>query len=247
MRHLTRRKALLLPLILAACGDDEPVFQPLRYDYLPPILLNVASIETQQLFVPSGVSPDVTAQDPVAPVEALKTMGHDRLKAFGVSGKAVFAILDASLTKRGDTINASMAVSLTVYGPDGSKAGFAEARVQHTQTGYSDGLHSALYNLTKTMMDDMNVEFEYQIRQHLRDWLTSEEAPATPVQQAPLDQSPPNPAGLSPAPSSPTPPGPTPPSPTPLSPAPSGQPQDAPPTLLSPPPTYLVPPSRTAP
>jgi hypothetical protein len=34
----------------------------------------------------------------------------------------------------------------------------------------------------------MNVEFEYQIRHNLKDWLTTSAAPDTPVQQAPLDQ-----------------------------------------------------------
>ena len=46
---LTRRLALLLPLALAACGGDEQeVFEPLRYNYLPPIQLNVASIAIEQ-------------------------------------------------------------------------------------------------------------------------------------------------------------------------------------------------------
>lgn len=188
MKHLTRRLALLMPLALAACGEDEPVFAPLRYDYLPPIQLNVATVDIEQRFVPSGVRPDVTAQDPEPPVDALKAMANDRLKAFGTAGKAVFAILDASLTRRGDVINGAMRVSLTVYGPDGQQGGFAEARVTQRQSRDVDDLRVALYNITKTMMDDMNVEFEYQVRQHLRDWLSSTGAPETPVQQAPLDQ-----------------------------------------------------------
>ena len=41
-----RRFVLLLPLALAMCGEEEePVFAPLRYNYLPPIPLNVASID----------------------------------------------------------------------------------------------------------------------------------------------------------------------------------------------------------
>jgi hypothetical protein len=34
----------------------------------------------------------------------------------------------------------------------------------------------------------MNVEFEYQIRRNLKNWLTEGAAPDTPVEQAPLDQ-----------------------------------------------------------
>jgi hypothetical protein len=186
--RLSRRNALLMPLALAACGgEEEPVFTPLRYDYLPPIQVNVATIDIEQRFIPSGFSPDVTAQDPVTPVAALTAMAQDRLKPFGTAGKAVFAILDASLTRQNDVINAVMSVSLTVYGPDGTQGGYAEARIEHRRTGGTDDLRDTLYDITKTMMDQMNVEFEYQIRQHLRDWLTQAEAPAVPVEQAPLD------------------------------------------------------------
>ncbi len=200
----TRRQALLLPLALAACGGDEEeqVFEPLRYDYLPPIQLNVATIEIEQRFIPSGYRPDVTAQDPVSPAVALTAMAQDRLKPFGTAGKAVFAILDASLTRQQDVINAVMHVSLTVYGPDGNQGGFAEARVEHRRTGDTNDLHATLYDITKTMMDDMNIEFEYQIRQHLRDWLTQSEAPAVPVEQAPLDTT----RSVQPAPLQPPPP-----------------------------------------
>ena len=102
---LTRRSALLLPLLLAACGgEEERAFEPLRYNYLPPIPLNVASIAVEQRFVPSGIDPDVSGMDPVPPIEALKAMANDRLQAFGTSNKAVFAILDGSLVRQDDGV-----------------------------------------------------------------------------------------------------------------------------------------------
>jgi hypothetical protein len=188
---LTRRSALLLPLVLAACGgEDERVFEPLRYNYLPPIQLNVASIAVEQRFVPSGVDPDVSGMDPVPPVEALKAMANDRLQAFGTSNKAVFAILDGSLVRQDDGVNGSMAVSLTIFDGNGTQLGFAEARVQSRRTGVSGNLAPVLYDMTKAMMSDMNVEFEYQLRHNLKDYLTSPAAPDTPVEQAPLEQPP---------------------------------------------------------
>jgi hypothetical protein len=188
---LTRRSALLLPLVLAACGgEDERVFEPLRYNYLPPIQLNVASIAVEQRFVPSGIDPDVSGMDPVPPVEALKAMANDRLQAFGTSNKAVFAILDGSLVRQDDGVNGSMAVSLTIFDGSGTQLGFAEARVQSRRTGVSGNLAPVLYDMTKAMMSDMNVEFEYQLRHNLKDYLTSPAAPDTPVEQAPLEQPP---------------------------------------------------------
>jgi hypothetical protein len=186
---LTRRFALLLPLVLAACGgDEEQVFDPLRYNYLPPIQLNVASIAVEQRFIPSGVDPDVSSQDPVPPIEALKAMANDRLQAFGTANKAIFGILDASLMRQNDVVTGSLAVSLTILDDKGTQLGFAEARVQTRHTGRIGDIKPVLYDMTKAMMSDMNVEFEYQIRRNLKDFLTSGAAPDTPVEQAPLDQ-----------------------------------------------------------
>lgn len=185
---LTRRASLLLPLLLAACGGgEEPQdFPALRYSYLPPIRLNVASVDIEQRFVPSGIAPDVSQRAPVRPVEALRAMAEDRLQAFGTAGRAVFSILDASLTRRRDVIDGSMAVRLDVFGPDNVRAGFAEARITRQHTGDVDNLSSTLYDMVKAEMDAMNVEFEYQVRRALRPWLTSGTAPAAPVEQAPL-------------------------------------------------------------
>jgi hypothetical protein len=186
---LSRRFVLLLPLVLASCGGgQEPVYDPLRYNYLPPIQLNVAAIDVQQRFIPSGVNPDVSGQDPVPPVEALRAMANDRLQAFGTSGKAVFSVVDASMIRIGDVVTGSFAVSLAILDDAGTQLGFADARVQSRHTGRIDALRPVLYDMTKAMMSDMNVEFEYQIRKNLRNWLTTDTAPPTPVEQAPLDQ-----------------------------------------------------------
>lgn len=184
----SRRLVLLLPIALAACGGrPEQVFDPLRYNYLPPIQLNVASIQVEQRFFPSGVAPDVSNQDPVPPIEALRSMANDRLQPFGTSNKAVFAILNASLTRENDTVTGSMAVSLSIQDDSGAQLGFAEARVDGRHSGRIDDLRAVLYELTKSMMADMNVELEYQVRHNLKDWLTNGAAPDTPVEQAPLD------------------------------------------------------------
>src|SRR3954454_8249204 len=88
-RMLSRRASLLLPLLIAACADRTPrTFPPLRYDYLTPLRLNVATIQIEQRFIPSGISPDISRLAPVPPVQALRSMAEDRLQAFGTSGQA---------------------------------------------------------------------------------------------------------------------------------------------------------------
>lgn len=188
---LTRRSSLLLPLLLAACGGggrSDRSFPPLRYGYLTPLRLNVATVRVEQRFVPSGVAPDVSQFDPVPPVTALRNMAEDRLQAFGSSGQAVFVIQDASLIRKGDTITGSMAVELDIYTSANTRAGFAEARVSRTRSGDVDDLAATLYDMTKQMMDQMNVEFEYQLRRSLREWLQRTGAAPVPVQQQPLEQ-----------------------------------------------------------
>jgi hypothetical protein len=209
---LSRRFVLLLPVALAACGEEEQtVYDPLRYNYLPPIQLNVASIDVQQRFIPAGVPPDVSGLDPAPPIDTLKAMANDRLQAFGTANRAVFAILDASMAREDDVVTGSFAVSLTILDDSGAQLGFAEARVQSRHTGQIDNIRGVLYDMTKAMMSDMNVEFEYQIRKNLKAWLTSDVAPPTPVEQTPLGgtapgQAPPDQGPSSPAPSYLTPP-----------------------------------------
>jgi hypothetical protein len=217
---LTRRASLLLPFVLAACGQEERTdFPPLRYQYLPPIRLNVASIDIQQRFYPSGARPDVTALDPVHPVEALRAMAEDRLQALGSAGQAVFGITNATLTKEEETITCALGVV---------RSGFAQAIASRQHTGPIDDLRGTLYDVTKAAMDAMNVEFEYQVRRNLEPWLLSSSAAPPPVQQQPLDTGPDAP-----------PPGqdasPPPLSPPPLSPQPLGTPPMGPPPDLPPP------------
>ncbi|MFO1024133.1 MAG: hypothetical protein U1E70_03025 [Acetobacteraceae bacterium] len=190
VRELVRRLVLLLPILIAACSTpEEPMtnFQPVRYDYLPPIGLNAATLEIRQQFFPSGARPDVTAQDPFPPIAALKAMAQDRLKTYGAENRAVFSILDASLTQRGEAIDGSMLVALTIMGPDNRPLGVARAQVTRHRVGTAAGLRRTLYDFTKAMMEDMNVEFEYQVRHSLKALIIEPTAPAAPVEQAPLD------------------------------------------------------------
>jgi hypothetical protein len=188
-RPLSRRSSLLLllPSLLAACGGrSQRLYPPLHYGHLTPLRLNVAAIQIEQRYVPSGVAPDVSQLDPMPPVQALRNMAAERLQTFGNSGKAVFVIQEASLIRQRGTLLGSFAVELDVYTSANTRAGFAEARVTRTYTGDLDDLPSKLYDMTKDMMDTMNVEFEFQLRRSLRDWLLPEGAVQPPVQQQPL-------------------------------------------------------------
>ncbi len=185
-------------LWLVGCGEDV---QPRRYDppsygYLTPLRLQVGNIEIDDSWVPASGIPDISTLSPVQPIDALRRMAQDRLVAVGDAGRAVFRIEDAGINRVGDQLQGHLGVLLDIYTSNNVRTAYAEARVARasvlTGSGTAD-LRSALYDLTKLMMTDMNVEFEFQVRRSLHDWLdkSPESGPAVPapVLQAPLDGS----------------------------------------------------------
>ena len=189
---MTRRASLLLPWLLAGCGGRTPrTYPPLHYSYLTPLRINVSTLQIEQRFVPSGVAPDVSQADPAPPLQALRAMAEDRIQTLGNADLAVFIIEDASLTRQKDTIVGNFAVELDIYNTPTTRAAYARASVSSTYTGDLDDLPSRLYDMTKDMMDRMNVEFEYQVRRSLGSWLLTAGAPQAPVEQQPLTQTPP--------------------------------------------------------
>lgn len=194
MNGLSRRGVLFaLPaaLAVASCASEPEApeagnFAPLDFSYLLPLRLNVADVAVEQHYYPLGVPPDVTPLDPIQPVAALRQMAEQRLRAEGSSGRAVFAIDDASLLRQGDLITGTMSVELTILGPSGARQGFARATVIRQLVGARGNISAALYRFTREMMDQMNIEFEYQVRHALGAWLLPEGNVPAPVRAEPL-------------------------------------------------------------
>ena len=243
---------LALPLGLAACGGDEiPPTEPytqLHYEFLPKLRLNVGSITVDDRAHPIGPE-DLAAQSPAIPALALEQMAHDRLFAAATAGAANFVVDQASIVRQPNgTLSGVLSVHLDIITPTGASAGFAAAEVerQHIPGSDPENLQNNLYDLTKQMMDAMNVEFEFQLRKTLSSWLVTGNGVPAPVVAQPLDQASPSAPPL-PAPAAPPVAVPSPEAPPP---APDGY-QDpmapAAPQQLSPPPGYLQPPSSPAP
>lgn len=196
------RRAARLPLLLllacpllplAGCSDTPPpTFAPMRYDYLPVLRLNVATINTVDNGTPGSVPGDISGNAPTPPDQALQHMAADRLMAAGSIGGATFTIDRASILHQpGGTLEGQMDVHLDVSSPNNQRQGYAEAHVRRTFSSAasdSDGnadSPSNLYAITSQMMKDMNVELEFQIRHHLADWLvdTAGNSPSAIQQQ----------------------------------------------------------------
>ena len=189
-RGLIRCFALLLAAALAGCSSEpssSPAsFAALDFSYLTPLPLNVSSIDIGSQYVPPGEPPDATASDPISPVQSLEQMAQQRLKAVGQSGKAAFVVDNASVLHTGETITGVFSVTLSVYPTPGARTAYAQATVTRQVAGVQGDLSSALYRLTRQLMDQMNIEFEFQVRRALGPWLMSPTATSVPVSQAPL-------------------------------------------------------------
>ncbi|MBV9786303.1 MAG: hypothetical protein JO264_21080 [Acidisphaera sp.] len=193
---MRRRLVLLLPLLAAGCVVEAPPpppnYVPPSYAYLTPLRLRVASIEIGDDWQPSAGGADLSPMSPLPPVDALRRMAQDRLVAAGNSGRAVFTIEDAAIVQTYAGLSGHFEVRLDIYTSGETRAAYAEASVARTLTeppGGAEALQPALYSLTRQMMDDMNVELEYQVRHSLADWLENSSAASpvpVPVQQQPL-------------------------------------------------------------
>ncbi|GAB0118362.1 hypothetical protein [Acidisoma sp. 7E03] len=192
--------SLAAPLLLAGCGGDEGVpqsFPPLRYNYLAPISLNVANIQTVVRYAPAPGGSSLDSMSPESPLQAVQQMIQDRLVPGGSGGTAVVTINAASLNQVNDTAVGNISLRLTVTSADGRQRGFTDASVTRTRTmpdnTSPDALRAFLYAMTQDLVNAENVELEYQIRQNLPSWLVGGgsaviggPAAPTPVQATPL-------------------------------------------------------------
>ncbi|MXV45265.1 hypothetical protein GS501_09500 [Saccharibacter sp. 17.LH.SD] len=159
---------------LSGCGSHETpeTFQASDYSYLPVLNLNVSRIETNNIVAQDDDS--LVAKSPISPAQSLTLMAQQRLHPTGRSGIAHFVINHMSITKGSHhTLNATYKVALTLDDPQSRHHGSITAMVtRHDQNPEDTSLKHNLYELNQHMMDDMNVELEYQIRRNLADWLT---------------------------------------------------------------------------
>jgi hypothetical protein len=175
MRAWARRRGLLaLPLAAAGCGGRpaEPPLAAVAYGYLTPLSLQVGGIRIDPA-TPRPPPGDIGATlAPPAPAEAVRIMARDRLFAVGAEGEARFRVVQASLLRAGGGLTCMLACRLEIAaGEEGARGGFVEATARAAVTGAEAGRAQAAERLLRRTMDGLNVEFEFQIRQRLRDWL----------------------------------------------------------------------------
>ena len=181
-------------LALAACSSPPPplqTFAPLDYSYLPPLVLKVANLNVTNNYVPTPTQANLIAEDPASPITPLQAMLNHRIVASGAPGSATVTIQNASIDLVGNNLVGNMIVGVHVASQDGLSTGDTEAQVSATQTApdsdaSQNATQAALYGLTKQLMDDMNVQLQYQMQHNLGSWISWSGAPgAAPLAAGP--------------------------------------------------------------
>ncbi len=175
---------------LAGCAKTLPEQPEVTFAHLPPISLNVRSIETTSVYQNSETPPNVEARMQTPPSEVLKRWAGERLRAVGSSGSGRFTVLNAPVTAEplpkttgfvgafsiepGTRYTITVEAQLEILDDGGQRLAVTSARV--TQSGNLDeGVtpqerQAFWYRLTRSAMDGFNAQMERAIFQYLREW-----------------------------------------------------------------------------
>jgi len=188
MALLTKRRAFLALPFLAACAKEQATGPyvppgPPSYAHLVPLRLKVGTLEIQE--AGSGTAFLVDQSAPLQPADVMLRMARDRLSAAGGPGKARFLIQTASLTREGsasggvfspasETFRCVMRCQVEIISSEDAMLATTSAEATRAVTGpVRDAAERAelAERAVKLAGQDLNVEFEYQLRRHLRGWL----------------------------------------------------------------------------
>ncbi|MCA3416370.1 MAG: hypothetical protein INF84_17370 [Roseomonas sp.] len=195
-----KRRALCALPLLAACANEQPAGPfvppgPPSYRHLTPLRLKVSALEIKE--PESGTALMVQQPAPFLPSDVMLRMARDRLSAAGGTGSARFVIQTARLTREtasaagafspaSETFRCIMRCQLEIISAEDGVLASAAAEVRREVTGPTrdDAERAALAErVVKLAGQDMNVEFEFQVRRHLRNWLQMVAAPGEALPQ----------------------------------------------------------------
>lgn len=169
-------------LSLAACEltPPRPEYPPLSYSEQTPLRFDVAEVVIEHAYKPSSEAPNVELLFPLRPDQAAAGWAGDRLVAAGSTRRLRFIVGNASVTEtaletetgisgavtidQAERFDATLTVEVQVVENDGFVAGNATATVRRSVTLPEDASlndrEGTWYQLTKTLMDDMDRQLE---------------------------------------------------------------------------------------
>ena len=178
--------ALLGALMLAACATPPPQsrFPEITFKHLPPISMDVSEISLENDYKAPGIPPNVDHLFPVRPADAAMAWGRDRLVAAGAGKRLRYIVRDASAvetpleTKKGLTgvltvdqserYQLHIVVELQIIRDDGTTAGTANARVEHSVTVPEDSKLAEREKIWFKLVEDAMKELDAQLEKTIK-------------------------------------------------------------------------------
>ena len=180
-------------VFVVGCATDveKPGFPQISFAHLQPITLNVARVEVENRYVSPAARPNVEHEFPVSPAAAALNWGRDRLRAAGAAGVARVLVRRASVVevplKRSQGVKGLFTrdqserydAVIDMMAEIRDEAGNVRVTVESTATrsrSVSENIslierEKVWFEMTESMMTDLNKALENQIRIHMKDWI----------------------------------------------------------------------------
>lgn len=184
---------LAVVLLLTGCATEvqKPGFSQISFAHLQPISLNVARIEVENRYVSPATRPNVEHEFPVSPAAVASNWGRDRLRAVGQSGVARVVVRRASVVEvplkrttgvtgaftrdQSERYDAIIDMMVELRDADGNVRVTAESTAKRSRS-VSENVslierEKIWFEMTETMMSDLNTALENQVRIHMKEWI----------------------------------------------------------------------------
>ena len=184
---------LAVVFLLTGCATEvqKPGFSQISFAHLQPISLNVARIEVENRYVSPATRPNVEHEFPVSPAAVASNWGRDRLRAVGQSGVARVVVLRASVVEdplkrttgvtgaftrdQSERYDAIIDMMVELRDAAGNVRVTAESTAKRSRS-VSENVslierEKIWFEMTETMMSDLNTALENQVRIHMKEWI----------------------------------------------------------------------------
>jgi hypothetical protein len=179
---------VLVAMVVAACETAAPPSrpQPMTFDDLTPIRLDVARLEVVDEYQAPMRDPNVDHVFPQTPSDAMRAWAQGRFRPEGSAGVARLIIQEASVVRedlprtggitgiftrdQSERLSASMRVRLEIEGPN--RGGYAQAQARRSVTLPEDAnvaqREAAWARLTRDTLEGLDEQFVQTVNRELR-------------------------------------------------------------------------------
>ena len=184
---------LAVVFLLTGCATEvqKPGFSQISFAHLQPISLNVARIEVENRYVSPATRPNVEHEFPVSPAAVASNWGRDRLRAVGQSGVARVVVRRASVVEvplkrttgvtgaftrdQSERYDAIIDMMVELRDAAGNVRVTVESTAKRSRS-VSENVslierEKIWFEMTETMMSDLNTALENQVRIHMKEWI----------------------------------------------------------------------------